>query len=337
MEEIAKSSQTAAWQRLLSQIVDIEETLLGLADDLGMHPDSIKRWCKGSVPHNPARTLRSLLSAPHFPSQYRAAFAEAVRQTYPDFEQVADLLLEDVPVKEIPSLFYSQIYRSFAYVDDDLVYWTICNTITHQLFGHLDADQSAGVSAMLLVCTPPRADACVQSFYVPTRQIGERASPLPETYPLLAGLENPLTDYTPNYNRPSIFDERDIHALSSLAFPPEVKSLLSLPVQRRGKVAACLLVSSHKLSYWNRERALVAFEYGLLLGLAFRDQDFYAKEQICLGQCPPALVQQQQELRFPFRQRVLELRGEHRLNFEQLEILALQGLERDLLRSEKAE
>lgn len=325
----------AAWQHLLSQILDSEEDILpGLAEDLGMHQDSIKRWTQGKVPHNAVRTLHTLLSSSSFPDKYRTAFVEAVRTIWPEFELTANPLLQDLPVKEIPSIFYSQLYRSFAYVAEDLVFWTICNTICHQLFGHLDADQSAQVSAMILLCTPPPADACVQSFYAPVRQIGERVSPLPASFPLIAGLETPLTDVTPRYQRPLLFDERDIHSFPSLPFPPEVVSLLCLPIQRRGKVAGVFLATSHKPAYWNRERALVAYEYGLLLGLAFRDQDFFSKEQLCLAQCPPALVQQQQELRFPFRQRVQKLRAGRRMNYEQLEVLALQGLEQDLLQLE---
>jgi hypothetical protein len=321
----------AEWQQILGQIIENEQILFALADELGIHQDTIKRWTQGTIPRNAVRMLRALCSASSFPSDFRGAFVEAVSKSYPDFGQAPNPLLENIPVKEIPSIFYSQIYRSFAYVAEDLLFWTLTSTITHQMFGHLDADQAAGVSAMILLCTPPARD-CVQSLYAPVKQIGERPSPLPINFPHLVGLESPLADITPRYQRPAIFSEQDIRAFTSLSFPAEVISLLSIPIQRRGKVAGCFLVSSCKQSYWNDQRSLVAYEYSLLLGLAFRDQDFYAREQLCFGSFPSAAFQRQEEQRYPFRQRVRNLwRERHHLSNEQLEILALQGLEQNLL------
>lgn len=329
-EEIENKVQE--WQRLLGLIFDNEEVLLSLADDLGMHPDSLKRWTQGTIPRNPLRTLRSLLKAPSFPEACKEAFIEAVRKLWPDFEAIADPLLQDVPVKEIPSIFYSQIYRSFAYVAEDLVFWTLTNTVTHQMFGHLDSDRAAQVSVTLLLCTPPADNARVQSFYAPITQIGDRPSAHRTPFPILIGLESPLAEITPRYQRPLIFSEQDIQALTSLSFPSDVASLLSLPIQRRGKIAGCLLVSAQKSNYWNEQRALVAYEYGMLLGLAFRDQDFWSQDQLYLASYPPAASQQQQESRLPFRQRVIELWKEKRhLNQQQLEIVALQRLEQDLM------
>lgn len=321
----------AEWQHLLGRIIENEQTLFGLADKLGMHPDTLKRWTQGSIPHNPVRTLRALCSAPAFPTELRGMFTKAVGKVYPDFEETPDPLLENIPVKEIPSIFYSQIYRSYAYVADDLVFWTLTNTVMHQLFGHLDADQEAGISAMILLCTPPTAGR-VQSLYTPIKQIGERPSPVSIDFPLLVGLESPLADLTPRYQSPAIFNELDIRALTSIPFSREVRSLLVLPIQRRGKIAGCFLVSAQKPAYWNEQRALVVHEYGIMLGLAFRDQDFWSRDQLYLGSYPSAVVQQQQESRLPFRRRVLELwRQRKDLNQEQLEILALQGLEQDLM------
>src|SRR5579875_3714091 len=109
-----KSSRfVVEWQRMLGQIIENEQILVALADELGMHPDTLKRWTQGTTPRNAIRTLRTLCSASSFPTELRGAFTEAVSKSYPDFGQVPNPLLENIPVKEIPSEFYSQIYRSY--------------------------------------------------------------------------------------------------------------------------------------------------------------------------------------------------------------------------------
>jgi hypothetical protein len=332
-----KPQLIADWQRILGQIIEDEQILVALADELGMHPDSIKRWTQGTIPRNPVRTLRALISRTSFPAKFRGVFSEAVSKTYPDFEEVLNPLLEDIPVKEIPSIFYSQIYRSFAFVEESLVYLTLTNTICHWLYGHIDPDQSSGVSALILLCTPPSADNCVRSFHAPIRQIGERPSPLlMSSHPLLVGLESPFGGIMPRFERPLIFGESDIRAITSLSFSCEVMSLLAVAVQRRGRLAGWLLVSSQKINYWNTQRALVAYEYGLFLGLALAERDFYHREQFCIGVYPSAALQHQQEARYPYGKRLMELWKNNRsLQTEKLEVLALQGLEEDLLRMEE--
>jgi hypothetical protein len=334
-EKAAQTSRIADWQRMLGQIIEDEQILFALADELGMHPDSLKRWTQGTIPRNPVRTLRALYSASSFPSKLRGVFSEAVSKSFPDFEEVLNPLLEDIPVKEIPSIFYSQIYRSFAFVEESLIFTTLTNTICHWLYGHIDPDQSSEVSALILLCTPP-ADNCVRSFYAPIRQIGERPSPISSTFPLLVGLESPFADAKPRYERPLIFDASDIRELTSLDFPVEVKCLLAIPIQRRGRLAGWFLVSASKPSYWNEQRALVTYEYSLFLGLAFADQDFYKREQFSLGVYPSAAIQQQQQARYPYGKRLMELWKKNRsMQTEKLEVLAVQELEEDLLRMEE--
>lgn len=250
---------------------------------------------------------------------------------------------------EIPPLFYSQILRSAVYVSDVLVSWTTTNTVCHQLFGHLDADASGGVSAMLFLCTPPTMldtpspmKGVVRSLYAPVRQIGERPSPFPSSFPIMVGTEAAIADLTPRYNRPLVFSEHEIQAFST-PFPQDVKSLILLPLQRRGRIAGCFLVSSHTPGYFEtRARQQIVHEYGILISFAFLDQDFYDPQQIQLANFPSFAEQREQEARYPFRLGVEELRDRFEEaagrdsqtlvpNQEQLEILALQELEQRLI------
>jgi hypothetical protein len=337
-EKGSKDTSRAPWQIFLSEVLQDETVLEALAEELGFNPVSLSRWGRGVVPRNAVRTLRNLVDASSFPKQYRDQFIEEVRKSYPDFYSEPNPLMEDIPVKEIPSLLYNQIIRSHAFVAEELVYWTLTNTICHQMFGHLDANESAGISAMLLLCTPPSLETgVVRSFYAPVRQIGERPSPLPIHFPFFVGTESLLTDVTPRYNRPLVLDEWEVAALST-PFPSEIKSLAIIPVQRRSKFAGCFLVSSRENEYFTKPHRQVVYEYGILMELAFRDQDFYSSSSLKLATLPPLDTQREQEARYPFRRRVERLRkqlgsepGMASPNQEQLETLALQELEQQLI------
>lgn len=328
----------ASWQILLSEIIQDAAVLEALSNEIGFNKVSLVRWGRGVVPNN-IQTLQRLVDSRSFPPQRRHHFVEAVRKSFPDFHTEPNPLLEEGPAKEIPSLFYSQVLRSYAFVPDDLVFWTMTQILCHQLFGHIDAAESARVSALLLVCTPPASpdrSNVVRSFYIPVRQISERPSPLQPSFPIFVGTESPLTDISPTYNRPLIFNEQEIATLST-PFPAEVKSLALLPIQRRGKIAGTLLVSSEENNYFTQATKLVLYEYVTLLALAFRDSDFYSMQQLKFDIFPSLAQQQEQEAFTPYRRRVEILR---RLlgssdalspSQEQLEILALQELENHLL------
>ena len=195
--------------------------------------------------------------------------------------------------------------------------------------------------SMILLCTPPGSpDApasadVVRSFFIPVRQIGERPSPFRLTFPVFVGTESPLTDISPRYNRPLILNEQELAALST-PFPTEVKSLALLPIQRRGRFAGCFLVSSQESEYFSKAHCQVVYEYGVLMALAFRDQDFYPMQTIKLAVLPSFAMQHEQEAHYPFRLRVEHLRkrlGSETAspNQEQLETLALQELEQHLI------
>ncbi|HEU5380747.1 MAG TPA: hypothetical protein VFV38_35435, partial [Ktedonobacteraceae bacterium] len=119
----------------------------------------------------------------------------------------------------------------------------------------------------------------------------------------------------------------------------DVKSMAFLPIQRRGKIAAGLVVTSHKPEYFTQARQEVVYEYGSLLSLAFDDQDFYALEQLAFLIFPSIESQHEQESRFPFHLRIEQLRErledeqkvDQPLAQEQLMLLALQELEHDLI------
>lgn len=340
-QEKAPKEALRPWQAFLNELFQDDALLSDLAEELGFNPASMARWGRGVVPRNPLRTLKNLVNAAHFPPARREHFITAVLQTYPEFSPDVDPLLDDLPVKEIPSLFYSQIFRSYSYVADELVFWTLSNTICHQLYGHLDAVESGGVSAMLFLCTPPSAAApsVVRSLYAPIRPIGERPSPLLLRFPICIGNESALSDITPRYNRPLVFNEQELQSLST-PFPPDVKSLALCPIQRRGRFAGCFLVAGQQSEYFTKERTKTVHEYGVLMALAFRDQDFFGLEQFKLTNFPAFSVQQNLENAMPFRHRVENLRDRLERepekqtaspNQQQLELLALQELEQELI------
>lgn len=328
----SKMVDRAGWQKYLETILRTETVLNALAAELIFHKESLKRWGRGTIPREPKHTLRSLVYAKAFPQEHRAPFIEEVRKVYPDFDTEPVSLFDERPAKEIPPLFYSQILRSVVYVAEPLITWTVTNTIFHQLFSHLDADGSAQISTLLLLCTPPQqGNDRVRSLYTPLRQTGERPLLTHLTFPVLLGNESMLTDVRPSYDRPLILTEQDIQT-SSLPFPG-VRSVAVLPIQRRGKIAGSVVLSSSIPGYFeNTARQHIVHEYcGLLLSFAFHDADFHDPGCCAFANFPHLASQQAEEAKHPFQHTVFQLRSRYRTaTREELEMEALRLLEQRL-------
>jgi hypothetical protein len=330
-------TELASWQYMLREIVD-SERLTALAEDLGMHKTTLERWMQGTTPRNFQRALQDLVRSKHFPEAYRSRFIAEVQKSYPHFQTSVDPFLEALPAKEIPSVLYSHVLRAVTFVSEPWVFWTVTHTVCQQLYGHLDADASAAVGAMLFLCTPPTSiSGNIHSLYAPVRQISERFSPLPLLFPLLLGTESLLTDMTP-YHSPRILSQEMLQACST-PFPQEIQQIALVPLQRRGKMAGVFLVTSHKKDFFQSVRQKVVYEYAILLSFAFREQDFYAKEHLKLAVFPHLPAQQLQEAQLPFRMRVERIREqfqeEEAPDQELLELLALQQLEQALIENRR--
>lgn len=337
-QEEQKRRSVQPWQTLVGEIFQNKAIRLALAQELEFNPASMLRWGNGIVPRQEEITLRKLANAQNLPTHFRNPLVDAIKKTYPDFEATSvSALMTDTPAKDIPSPFYAEIVDAYAYVVEDLLFGTVGNIITHQLFGHLDRDESAGVSAMVLLCTPPARTTpggIVRSFYVPFRQIGDRNAPLPTRFPLFVGTESLLTDLTHRYHRPFVLDADELLSLST-PFPPEVQSLAICPIQRRGLFAGSLLVSSHVRDYFSKERCQVIKRYSALVALSFQDRDFYPRRLLQLDNFPTLRSQQDLEAVYPFRLRVEQIR--ERLNTASLndhhgeqEVLELSKLTKQL-------
>src|SRR5258708_6017436 len=116
-----KDLPRASWQILFSEIIQDGTVLEALAKEIGFAKISLARWGRGVVPNN-VQTLRRLVDCRSFPKHYRDRFIEEIRKSYPDFYSESVLLMEEGPVKQIPSIFYSHVLRSYAFVPDNLVF-----------------------------------------------------------------------------------------------------------------------------------------------------------------------------------------------------------------------
>ncbi|HEY7415406.1 MAG TPA: hypothetical protein VH593_09450 [Ktedonobacteraceae bacterium] len=330
----------APWQSYLGGIISEEPSVQdALANDLGLHPKTIYRWSKGTVPNNPEAILRKVVDARSFSEAHRPAFIEAVRRSYPEFYREPDPLLDDLPIKEIPSQTYRQIVHTWFYVETRRVFPTITDIVARQLFSSLDADGAAQVSAQLLRCTPPASGSLkVRSLYAPVLQIGARPSPLSAHFPIFFGMESPfLAGITAllEGHTPRVFNEREIRAFP-VSFPETVNSLVILPILRRADFAGCCIVSSSIPAYFNQARTIMVKELGILLAFALDEKDFYEPQHLAFAHFPDLSSQQAYEERYSFSSRMVDARdrfdeAESYPDQKQIETLAVQELEANLI------
>jgi hypothetical protein len=117
---------------------------------------------------------------------------------------------------------------------------------------------------------------------------------------------------------------------------PHEKSAVAWPLQRGGKLAGCLLVSSTQINYFTPLRLSCIEIYANTLALSFRDEEFHDLRQIALHEMP--LLSQQQASAFltQLRERVANLRRERafQISEAEAECLALQQIEAELLATE---
>src|SRR5205085_10143716 len=111
------------------------------------------------------------------------------------------------------------------------------------------------------------------------------------------------------------------------------KSAATWPFQREGKLAGCLLVSSHQVNYFTPLRLSWIEIYANALALSFRDEEFYDLRQIALHEIPELAQQQEYASLTRLRDRVTSLRRErtYQLSEAEAETLVLQEMEAELL------
>lgn len=322
-------SALASWRELLSDLIRQPGERERVANEIGVNPVTLDRWCTGKS------TLRSSNIGPLLqavPASQRELLADLLTQ---DGLLVPPSAINDLPADELESAFFRQVLETRATTQEMLLFWTLCRQVLQHALRRLDRE-SLGMAITVAVCMPPAADTGkVRSV---REMMGLGTPPWSgdlEHQSMFLGAES-LAGYVVMSCRPQAIDDlREAQTLLP-AYQTEYEiSAAAHPIMYTNRVAGCLLVSSTQARYFtsSARMALIA-DYARLISLAFTPQQFYPPEWIDLRIMPPLPVQQR--LLVTLQRRITQMMQEasaasHLLTRSEAEQLAWQQIEEELI------
>src|SRR5579859_517818 len=321
------------WQALLGVIFKENPTLhQQLADEIHANPITIKRWLSGQEPHQ--GNLKALVNA-RILSPYRNRLLVLVRQAYPDFQPDPLGSLDENPCEIIPPEIYRRVLECRSGTFPTSVFSLISELVQEEIRKHLQVN----IDTRILLLTPPwlqdQDSFLIHSFYLPARQIP--AGPA-KTYwmPVLTGSESVLSFVPMADSMPLIFSHDQLPAwFASSRTMQVIEEVAAVPLLCMGRVGGCFVVLSKERPFFTAARQQIIRDYGSLLSLALRENQFYERSQIALGSFPSLEDQLKKNKELPFLNRVAQLRLSHPyIPQETLELVAIRQLEKDLMTSE---
>jgi transcriptional regulator with XRE-family HTH domain len=313
------------WRSFLAELLRNDHDLVErIAERLGVREVTVVRWANGETsPHQLFRTLDLLAQA--LPEPDQGPFVLAVQKQYPEWERSS--VSDDVPVKALPSIYYSKVIQTSVQANDALAFWAILSLLAQQLSSHLDPEFSASLTLSVCLCLPPLSLQLVSSLYIPLEQPNDHPFYLEDRFPLLLGMESSLA-FALTSREAVVFSPNEFVSMEQAG----VQSVAAHAIQRRGKVGGCLVITAGRVGYFTKARSEAVTEFSRLATLALRDEQLYPPDQVALGLLPSMQEQQETERRYSFRERMRHLRRSHgTLNQRELEKIALQDLEAELL------
>ncbi len=336
------------WRALLKSIIQDRDLLEKLAQEIHVNPLTLIRWTAAKKSITPHRAhLEQLVTTMSFPEQHRGHMIALLQQEFPDFRPVSPLSVEAPAPGAIPQEFYHRVLRSYSLTEENLSFATIVQLVTQQLAVHLGTKNNTLRSGIFLLTPPTHPSTPVRSLYLPIQPGGMRLTALPKTFPIFAGIESLLSFALRTPTSPMVFS---VEEMPMPSFPEltDIQSTLVIPLQRKGKVGGCFLISSARPHFFaDHASEEVACSYGFLLSLALEDRDFYDPTRIAFCVFPSLQEQLEREKTFPFSERIKRAQSrvlhhlftdeeqttpvEGILSLKQLERAALQELEEELI------
>jgi hypothetical protein len=290
-------SELHSWRDLLKVIIRDTREKQRIAAELGLNPITLVRWTTQETDprqHN----LRRLLSV--IP-QHRDQMIELIRDQ-DGFEDFSNAGLDDTS-NGIPSFFYTNVFTARSTSNDAMRYRTICAMVMRDALGQLDPDRS-GMSIIVVRCMPPReGETKVRSL---RESLGYGTPPWQanlEDQAMFLGAES-LAGSVVASSRSFVTQNVDEdHSTVLLAKSDYEKSAAISPILYAGRVAGCMIVSSHQYNYFlSQSRLDLIKNYSDLLAVAFEPEEFYDPENIELSLMPDQKIQKKHFTHF--RQRV---------------------------------
>jgi hypothetical protein len=293
---------THNWRSLLGQLLLDRDTRKRVLEDLGVHPQTLRRWIQDdTTPHE--SMLASLLSVLPEQRNHLLALMRADPKIGPDFMQEEAAMRP----KEIPTTFYREVLRQWG--ETPRRFRDQCSLVLHMMLSQLDpGPRRVGVHLIVARLMPPRSD----TEGIPASRIRSLSQVVGMgTYP-------PLTEYLRSLHYflgseslagyaltsghgEDIPDTREEANLLPVHTAHEERSVAAYPIRRGGYFAGALIVSCREAHYLDEQLDLLE-QYTELVATAFDDVAFVDPALIELGEMPPWF--EQQEYFATFRQRV---------------------------------
>src|SRR5579885_372452 len=148
----------STWRELLATIIAEPQEKQRIASELGIHQITLVRWTTGDGRPRPQLLQKLLASLP----AYREQLSLLIAEEFPDFSK--SINAGEAETNEIPSAFYSRVFRTIADLSPTLHFWTVCDLILRQLLEQLDPHR-LGMFAILAQCMPPSSDGPGRGIY----------------------------------------------------------------------------------------------------------------------------------------------------------------------------
>lgn len=271
----------SAFRTYLKELLRDAEVRKRIEERTEISPRTLSRWVSGETEEPDRKRLLSLVRA--LP-QYRETLLEMITQALPDFVvpllDPAASLLED-----LPQHFWIRLLETHSNTPANLHFLSMVHLVFLQLQASIDPEH-VGVQLTLAQCSPPRSpDQPVRSLREVLRMTTYQSLLTRPNDALFLGAES-LCGYCVSACQASIVQDTEEERYFPVRKSPQESSAAAYPIQRRGYVAGCLLVSSHQPHYFTQQLQYVLQIYAYVLALAFEPEQFYAQERIRLGFMP---------------------------------------------------
>lgn len=322
--------ETKTWRTVLKEILKNPEERKKIAHELHTSEMTLKRWSEGkSKPQ--LKNLHQLLT---ILPEHRSLLLPLIIQQFPELSK--DLTDTDEVPKEIASAFYAEVLQMLTSATEIQDIWSILDTILNHLLVALEQGQ-AGITITIAFCVPPLAGGKVRSLQVFT---GVGWSPWGDNLKqqrVFFGAES-LAGRVVSFGQPLIIQQLQMSRFIQEQSKKEgsVSSLSIYPLQRAGRIAGILYISSSQTDYFLSPRLNLIQQYAHLLSLTLAPENFYAPAAIHLHMVPPPPLQL--SYLATFRERVFDLlrktiSSQQSMTHAQAEQMVWQAIEDELIKS----
>jgi hypothetical protein len=315
------------WRELLARLTERPAERQRVAEALGVTPYTVTRWIEGqSEPR-----IQNLKRLPEVFPGYSQLFSELIQaELVPNAPPPVPSPLAH-PQHEVPAEYLVQVLSAYATSRGPFRSWSLRTLTLQQALAHLDPDR-VGMEITLVHCVAPASKERVRSL---CERMGIGNAPWESRVSrrlLFLGAES-LCGWTVGRGEPGVVQNMEQEGLLPFRKGPYEQSAVAWPLQRAGRLAGCLLVSSAQANSFTPTELSAIEVYANTLALSFDDEEFYELHRIALHEIPVLSRQQEYTSMAHLPERVAGLRREHgySLSEAQAEVLALQQMEAELL------